>query len=295
VQLTRRAFLSLSGVTLLATALPVDGLDVRSSLPEPVTGRALRAAAVRSAPAAAAPVIRRLWPDSVTPLLGLDGDWYAVPGGYVHRHDLQPMLSAGAGESVQPSALPAWATVTAPVAPVRQWAAGGAPLVARVGHGGVLAVVDALPGDDGGWYAVSESLGVSSLGWTPAARWSASAEPAPARTGRVRQLILDRAGAQILAREDGREVLRLPVAVPPEAQAGWFGPDAVDLAHRPAALIGDYHGAAWVLEGGSLRIYGAYWHHRFGEAGQGPGWEVAPWAARWLYGWLPAGAPLVVV
>ena len=69
--------------------------------------------------------------------------------------------------------------------------------------GGVLAVVDALPGDDGGWYAVSESLGVSSLGWTPAARWSASAEPAPARTGRVRPLILDRAAAQIL-RDQGQ-------------------------------------------------------------------------------------------
>ncbi len=290
--LTRRAFLSLSGATLLAAALPVEGLD--APLPEAVTGRALRAATVRSAPDAAAPVVRRLWPDSTTPLLGREGDWYAVPEGYVHRYDIQPMLSFAPEEVARPAALPAWATVVAAVAPVRRWASAAAPLVTRVGHGGVLAVVDALPGDHGGWYAVSERPELAPLGWTPAARWGICAEPEPARTTQARRLLLDRARAAIVAREDGRDVLRLPAAVPPGMQAGRTGIDG-GLLRQPSARIGPWYGAAWVLSGSGVLLYGAYWHHRLGEAGEGPGWEVAPWAARWLYSWLPADAPIEVI
>lgn len=292
LQLTRRAFLSLSGVTLLAAALPVEGLD--GPLPELVIGRALKAAAVRSAPDAAAPVVRRLWPDSTTSLLGREGNWYTVPEGYIHRYDIQPMLSQPSGILTKPAVLPVWATVVAAVAPVRRWASAAAPLVTRVGHGGVLAVVDALPGDDGGWYAISERPDSAPLGWTPATRWGICAEPEPARTTQARRLLLDRACAAIIAQEDGRDVLRLPAAVPPGISAGRLGTDG-GLLRQPSARIGPWYGAAWALTGNSLLLYGAYWHHRFGEAGERAGWEVAPWAARWLYGWLPAEAPIEVI
>ncbi len=290
--LSRRAFLSLSGMTLLAATLPFDGLDARLALPEPVEGRALGVVAVRSAPDAAAPVVRHLWPDSTALLLGFDGDWYTVPDGYVHRHDLQPMLLSGTESPAQAAVLPGWATVVAPVAPVRAWAAGSAPLVTRIGHGGVLAVVDALPGEDGGWYAVSESLAGTPLGWTPASRWGLCAEPEPGRADLRRSLVLDRPGARIIAREDGRDLLHLSAAVP---RGGLSIPVQSGLIRQPAARIGDYYGAAWCLSSGGLLIYGAYWHHHFGQIGEGPGWELAPWAARWLYGWLPPDAPIIVV
>lgn len=292
VPLTRRTFLSLSGATLLATALPVEGLD--APLPEPVTGRALKAVVVRSAPDGAAPMVRHLWPDSTTPLLGLKGDWYAVPDGYVHRYDIQPMLSSAPGDMAHPAALPAWAVVVAAVAPVRRWASAAAPLVTRIGHGGVLAVVDALPGDDGGWYALSEHPDSTPLGWTPATRWSICTEPEPARTTRARRLLLDRARAAIIAQEDGRDVLRLSAAVPPRMRAGRPGTGG-GLLRQPAARINPWYGAAWVLSGNGMLLYGVYWHHRFGETGEGPGWEVAPWAARWLYGWLPVDASIEVI
>ena len=55
------------------------------------------------------------------------------------------------------------------LAVVRAYCAADAPIVARIGHGGVLRVIDYLPpgqSDGIGWYGVADDESSALLGWT---------------------------------------------------------------------------------------------------------------------------------
>ncbi len=292
LSVTRRAFLTLSGATLLGAVLPVEWAGAAPAEPEVLAGRALVAAAVHCRPSPEAAVVRRLWPDSVTPVYRRLGRWYAVPGGFARQGDVQPMLPYDPALAEPPARLPAWVAVIAPVAPVRAWVSGSAPLAARIGYGGVLCAVDRLPDDRGGeWYAVSTAPEGAPLGWTPANRWQAVSDESPADAdGRVLQL--EAAQARLRAWEGHREVLRAPIAVPESVRRGEW-PVSGRMPTLPDGEPGHY-GAAWALWGGGGMIYGAHWHNDFGAAGRGSGWEVPPLVAQWLYHWLPEGATVAV-
>ncbi len=289
--LSRRTFLKVSGATLLAAALPFD-LPAPASGADAIVGRALRSAPVYPRRDERVPVIRHLWPDEVTPILGRSEGWYAVPGGFTRQVDLQPMLPYDPARVAPAAALPAWLVVSAPVAPVRAWASGAAPLVTRVGYGGALCAVDRLQdGQDALWYAVATTRDGEPLGWTPALRWSAVRVAGPPAVG-GRALHLDPVRARLSAWEGQRRVLRAPTVVPQDVRHGTFR-----LTGRqptwPGSVAGN-HGAAWVLRGVGVALYGAHWHNAFGGPGPAPGWEVSPWVARWLFAWLPDGAEIEV-
>ncbi len=291
MQLTRRLFLQITGGSLLAGGLLPDQFPALDGLR--LAGRALRHAPVLASPGS--PVVMRcLWPDSVTVLEGVAEDWFRVRGGVVARRDLQPMPPYTPEAVRPPQTLPALMSVIAPVAPVRAWAAGDAPLVARIGYGGVAQVVDALPDEAGGWYALRDEAAPAEavLGWTPAVRWSRP--PALSDSplaGDDLALALDRGRAEARLMRRGTILARFPAAFGPQQRTGQHR-----LADKhPCAVVGGQVGAGWVLGWPGGRLYGAHWHHDLGGPGVDAGWAVAPWAAQWLYASLRVGAAVIVV
>ncbi len=91
--LTRRQFLSIAGISAAAAALPPISLGLPPSF-DALYGRALGSTAVYAAPDANAPLIERLWSDTVVPILDASSGWYRLQNGYAPRQGLQPMTSA---------------------------------------------------------------------------------------------------------------------------------------------------------------------------------------------------------
>lgn len=314
MSLSRRHFLKLAGIALLAPTtkqfIPFEIAQPAYEFPA-VMGRTLTAAPVYAMPDGA--VHRRLFPDTVVSLLDSAGDWYRAAGGYVRRADVQPMQPRPT--LIAPPAPPFWAEVGAAVAVVRAWCAADAPLVARVGHGGVLRVVDALTLNDDRWYALADAADAP-LGWALASAWDALTPPLPlslsnfVRAARgeeiaplslnlgrgsegVRGITLDRAARTVTAYAGDRAVLRAPALVGDAVVAGEYPLTAQQISARHQAEHVEYHGTPWITVFGEIRLMGAYWHHRFGAVMPGYDVQVAPAAARWLYRW--AGARFTVV
>lgn len=288
MQISRRSFLHITGASLLSAGLFSDNLlHAAPAALEPVVGRVLAPVPVLMADGR---VLRHLWPDSMVRIAGTAGDHYRLSGGKVLRRMVQPMLAYRPEAALVPEAMPAPVTVVAPVAPIRAWAALDAPLVARVGYGGVLLAVDALSDDTGMWYAVCEATAADTIiGWTPGHRWSAVAT---GKTPAVRdsQLLLDCTGYTVSLQSHGQTVARFPAAVGPDVVSGQW-----TIEQRSAGgMVAGQHGAAWRLGWLGGVLYGAHWHHDQGGPGDDEGWGVAPWAARWLYQRVTAGMQVVI-
>src|SRR5690554_8060943 len=82
------------------------------------------------------------------------------------------MLVYAPPQSIASSQSPFWGEVIAPIAPIRQYCSADAPLVTRIGHGGVAQIVDYLPGEPHGWYGIGNQNG-QVAGWTQAIYWQA--------------------------------------------------------------------------------------------------------------------------
>jgi len=326
VQFSRRQFLQFSGIAFIASRFefltPAFG-------PIPAAenqGRALAAAAVHSAPSPTAPVVRTLWPDSIASLTAVQEGWYRVPDGWVQRENLQPMTPYTPPETVPLPDRPFWAEVAAPSAPVRAWCAADAPLVTRIGHGGVAPVIDALPADQPGlaWYGIAGADG-DMLGWTPGVRWrevaarpdsstpvndgyrsgqALSLQPAFAGTPfwspaplAGRHLTLSLSACILTAWEDDSAILTAPAATGAALQPGTYRVQG----RQPAITWQDpvngdtWQGVPWALDlGAGGTLAGAYWHNRFGAAVPGPTLQVPPALAHWLYGWLNDGSAVII-
>ncbi|NDJ59735.1 MAG: L,D-transpeptidase [Chloroflexi bacterium] len=265
---------------------------------EVVRGRALFPTAVYQRPAADASILRKVLPDTVIPLAAAtDSLWYRTTDGFIPRESVQPMLLTAGGPMGQPAA-PFWAEVTGPVAAVRAWCAPDAPLITRIGHGGVAQMIDYLPGDAPvvGWYGVAApgltASDGSVLGWTQSAPWAPTEVDVRAET--ISRLVIDRAARQITAYD--RDQVRLRTAF---ASGGALPAGVYSVVRRaPGGVAADaaatYHGAAWplIFDDARLSVAGAYWHNRFGSEAVGPAIQVAPAAARWLYRWIAEETPI---
>jgi hypothetical protein len=90
-------------------------------------------------------------------------------------------LLIGASLGLAASAVPHFAARTtasqertaAADAPIRQWGAADAPLIARVLQGQTAVEVDRIETGGGGWIAVADSAG-NMIGWSPAGAWRLS-------------------------------------------------------------------------------------------------------------------------
>jgi hypothetical protein len=177
--------------------------------------------------------------------------------------------------------IPGWAEMAGTVAVLRGACSAASPVVARIGHGGVMRAVDWLPDDAAGWLLMAAADG-RALGWSPASAWSGVELPAAGREGVVLELDSDR--SQLTVRRDDAPLLTAPVS--PGAEGLPRGEYAV-VPVQPGGdwrdVDGAYHALAWPLaiDGVGL-LAGAYWHNDFGQAAHGPALHVAPFVARWL-------------
>lgn len=267
-------------------------LGLPSSLdPTPVVGRALRLLDLRSRPDAAAPVVGKVQPQSVSAIGGLstDGWWYTVLDGYVPRELMQPILPY---TRPAPSDMNGYHEVVSPVTQVRQFCAGHAPIVAHVGFGGTLYVHDRLTDDrQQVWYAVTGSeSGQGFYGWASGPhlrRWQADSLTVPGGSAAMPAdltLWIDPKGCKLSAYDGERLIGETAI---------YAGP----MLRGPATLHVDAPGA-WVTRTPFVRpwlmrlqpevrpavqVYGAFWHNRFGIPCSGPHLELPIFAARWLY------------
>lgn len=288
--LSRRAFLQMMGLTAAAGTLasfsPVSG-----EMPAQMAGRALEAAPMRAIPHRSAAVIGTLWPDSMVSILNERGGWFQTEQGWTPRELLQLMLPYRAAVESRLPGTGGWVEVIAPVAPVRMMCAADAPLVGRIGYGGILRAVDALPGEPYGWIAVADAAG-EHLGWSQAAFWRAVEESD--RGMGERSLVIDSRRFDARAIEGGREVMSLRCAVGDALRAGRTAPMVWQIS---GAVDGDEGrlGVPWQVDFGRGKLFGVYWHNAFGRAIPGSSVEMPVLAARWLYGWLNPESVIEVI
>ncbi len=290
MRLSRRAFLQIMGLTAAAGTL-ASFSRVGGAIPPQMAGRALGVVPVRAMPHLSAVVTRRLWPDSMVSILSERGGWFQTEYGWTPREMLQPMLPYHAAvESGLPN-IGGWVEAAAPVAPVRIMCAADAPLVGRVGYGGVLRMVDSLPGEPYGWIAVADSAGMH-LGWSQAVFWRAVHEPD--REPGKRGLVIDSRRFKVTAVEAGQDMMTAQCAVGEELRAGryaltaWKVSSIVDSNER-------WLGVPWRVDFEMGKLFGVYWHNAFGRIIPGSAVELPVLAAQWLYGWLNSESVIEVI
>lgn len=272
--LSRRQFLGLAGIGALSFA-SAKWLSADSSIQY---ARTLAATPVQAAPQTHAPLLRYLWPDTIVSVLEIRGDWLRCAEGYIERAAVQPMLPYQPQPFV-PHA-PFWAETAAPVAPVLAWAAADAPLLTRIGHLGVMYVVDTLPN---GWYGVAAADG-QRIGWTQAHFWRVLR----VKTAELRQPRLDVDLQEHMLHVYDAETIVL------QAPVSGVLPPGIHTVRRlsPGGVMhsvgsATYHGVPYRIEldnGGA--VCGAYWHNHFGTplAAASEGMlHISPLLARWLY------------
>lgn len=272
VPLSRRQFLQLAGIALFHTHLinfPVPTLH--SSY-----GRTLQAVPVRVRPDYTDDVIAHLWPDSIVSISPVQNNWYATQAGFVPKEAVQPVLIQPTTQPFFPSTIPFWAEVLAPCAAVRQWCAADAPLITRIGNGGVLQVIDQLTGTPH-WYGVADERG-ELLGWSQASAW----QPVKHQAIDLPLAIILQARKQIMTiGTSGHTILEAHVACGEELPAGTY---TVERHHVSGIRAGSFYGAPWPLKvGDHWTLTGAYWHNQFGVPTPGPAVQTTTYLARWLY------------
>ncbi len=228
------------------------------------------------------------------PILARSGErWYQVPGGYISREAFQPILPYSRPPLIDPVGDGFWAEVVAPSSAIREWCAGVAPVIARLGFGAVVYVIDRLVDDHNQvWYGLAAAPGSARIGWAAALHYNpwngaTTPEPFPASV----QLRLQ-PGALLI--EDSR---RFMGKIEVDGRIAYAG-KTVLRAVQPGAAPADYSinsirlplGLPWLmrLDAGPW-LYGAWWHNRFGldvGTGNSPDIELPTLAARWLYAWL---------
>lgn len=285
LQLSRRRFLQLAGISLIGSAAGLTQAESR------YYGRSFAATPVYAQPDPQAHIVTTLWPDTVMPIWESTAAWYQTDTGFVLREHMQPL---GESESVIEASVstqpPFWAEVIAPVAPIYAHCALDAPLVDRIGYGGVMRISDWLPGPPD-WYAVSTAAG-QLVGWSQALRWrSVALNPRPIKG---LALSLDQGQQQLQVYNNAQPLLTAAYASPQALSSGEY------MLRR--AMPGDvwdtgsgHYGAAWNFQlEDAGQLSGVYWHNRFGESVPGPMVQLPPVMARWLYAHLPESATLRV-
>ena len=276
--LSRRQFLQAAGITLAAAPLARFGFAPAAPSFAPVYGRALTAAPIYAAPDLAAPVITQRWSDTIAPILDARNGWYRLADGYTPRESWQPLI-VPAQRSEAPVALPDWGEVTGALAVVRAYCAADAPIVTRIGHGGVLRLIDYLPGtqpDDIGWYGVADDEDSPLLGWTQTPAWSSARADSALPNLSLR---IDQSQQKLEAYAGDHRQLSAPISTGRSLEPGVY-----PITRRRVGAATEPHGAAWLLDfGKDQQICGVYWHNRFGQPIPGAAVQITPALAQWLF------------
>ncbi len=277
--LSRRQFLQAAGITLAAVPLTQLEFPVAAAPNfEPLYGRALATAPIYAAPDLAAPITVQRWSDSIAPILATSDGWYRLAEGYTPREHWQPLIVSTQRRESH-AAPPFWGQVSSALAVVRAYCAADAPIVARIGHGGVLRVIDYLPpgqSDGIGWYGVADDESSALLGWTQTPAWSPASGDSAAPT---LTLHIDQAGQQLDVYSGDRHRLTAPISTGRDLDPGSYS-----ITDRRVGAASDPHGAAWRLSfGKDYQLCGVYWHNAFGSPHPGAAVQITPALAQWLF------------
>jgi hypothetical protein len=279
--LSRRDFLKVMGVSVLAGVTPL-GLAISEHqfasnlLPEtfsPVKGRVLRPLQLGAT---------SLFADTLVSIQGEVDESYLTQYGPVPRADIQPMLESTPGE--QSLLIGDFAEVIAPSAAIRRWAEAHAPLVSRVGHGGVLQVADEIAlSDTNRWLLMAREDGTA-LGWSQVHRW----QPVKAVSGSafIHHLAVDKRRRMLTAYQDQTPLLRVPIALQASVAEGEYQ-IAETAWTKDDSSLPTFEGIPYWFSFGKYWLSGAYWHNAFGmmDSGDlpGAGIQVAVFVGQWLY------------
>lgn len=301
--LNRRQFLQLAGIAVIGSQLPAPAVFMQALIPDTAAhqGRALEALRVYNQPGAVSQPIAHLWPDSVVSILdslddpGGRGGWYRTPDGYAPRPGIQPMKPYHPAAFPEAPDGPFWAEVAGPVASIRQHCHAAAPLVTRIGHGGVVQIMDYLPDTPTPWYGVAAADG-GLLGWTQAVRWQPVFDAAPPAGGVV-DLEIDTRAGRLTAWQGGQAVLQAPCCAGRALKPGVYRLEGRQMGGQmqPDGAPQVYHGVPWRLLFDAYDLAGVYWHNSFGAAIPGAAIQVTPLLAQWLYGCVSDRSRIAVV
>ncbi|MFP4323078.1 MAG: twin-arginine translocation signal domain-containing protein [Anaerolineales bacterium] len=278
MNLSRRDFFKLSGAAL--TTLGLSQFDTlpgtaQAALPS-ARVRILQMTHTRAMPDATSSAIARLLPDTVHALHGISGAWAQLADGYyVPLAHLQPMVTRNAA----PSGV-GWAQVGAPFAGVRAYAAPDAPLLARLGHGAILAP-DAVLKDAQGVAWQRAALN-GQTGWVQSAHLQAVPAYEKAAPGYAR--LVDN---QLQVWQGARAIGAF--ALVQRAQILRPGRHIV-TARQPGADLPNVPAAPWMLTTESgLHLSGVYWNAAALPAPQN--WlGLSVVSAEWVYAALGPGS-----
>ncbi len=273
MSVSRRQFLQVMGLSAFGPLLPAS--SITQAIEGPLTGRILHPTPAYSP----SDGVTQLWADTRVQLLRRAADWYETEQGRVAVTAVQPMLPTPTPGRTSP---PFAAQVTGPVAVIHAYCDMRAPRVTRVGHGGVLTVVDRIQYEQtGAWYALADATG-QQIGWSQAVHWQAvQVGPGPQQLA----LTLDREQRSL---EAGGH--RVRVNVPPGLVAGRTTVIKTAIGGGTVIDAGEsYTGTPYHMHlPTGTALYGVYWHNDFGRAADRalelPVWAAAQvWAARDVY------------
>lgn len=290
---SRRAFLGRSGLAVVAARIgwtrPVQTFPAR------VFGLA----AVHDVPHGT--IVGHLAPESVHNVREAGG-WFITEHGYVSKVDMQPIAQYVAPQIEHTVQEPFWAELIAPSSVVRAFASGRAPMLETLGYGAVVRVIDVLTDDRGDtWYETEFG------GWIMAShvlRLTICLTPGPSPQAERGDRATPDSPSPFMERGLGRKAnSRIPYRLHLQInlrqltmrlydqrrlilQTPFYG-GANLAAHVNTLRIvqpGGEHGAPWqmMFESGT-KVYGAYWHNRFGLKGDEPDLQLPISAAKKIY------------
>lgn len=290
---SRRQFLQIAGISIVGSQLSFPKwLDINQAVH--IQARALAVTPVYSHPHLDAPIVTRLWPDSVAEILNSHGNWYRLPQGFVEEIALQPMTIPTTQSHPIDLQAQFWGEVVGPVAIVREWCAADAPLFTRIGYGGVARIIGSLADDnDLIWHEIV-SENEETLGWTQASQW----QPAlptdrdniekSMLSGTQPYLEIDLSSQQLTAFEDEHPILQAKISTGESIAPGIYPVQKHIIGGRKVTLnMHTFHAVPWITQfGESYEIGGVYWHNRFGASHPGTAIQTTPFLAKWLHTWL---------
>src|SRR5258708_38026933 len=181
-----------------------------------------------------------------------------------------------------------WAEQIAPLSVVREYCAGPAPILARLGFGAMVYAMDRMVDDrDQVWYGLAADTGSKLIGWSPAlhyAPWTPPSSPVV-----LDPLIkIDILRGELTGYDGGKRIAQTVIrywkgSVAPTART------SITVTSPGSAMDHMLLGVPWQMpvERGE-RVYGVFWHYQFapahmGQARRQPAIELSTFAARWLY------------
>lgn len=281
--LSRRQFLQVFGISIGSLALTKADLAYLAPKPplysDPIQGRTLVPTTVITTTG-----LKSLWADSIIPIYGTLNDHYQTDKGSILRRHVQPMNPLLPFDVTIPKTIPFDAEVAAPTATIHQYADINAPIVTRIGHGGIMTILDTLENTRSGWwYQVGNANQI--LGWTQGLHWrELNIQPI---TKNDLKLAIHRTQKKLAIIKDQRSIMEMDILLPDNLSAGAFKGWKRNLSGSVVSNEGQslhgvpYHFATSIPE--ASQLYSVYWHNHFGDNHHLPTIELNVISGKYLF------------